>query len=103
MTRLPRSICVMLAVLWFPVVGISGEPRTAGKQPTGKVEVPSPNAESGSSSKVNPVEQPAQKNVQSRGLFSKKKKKKRGGGGGAHTEPPGQHDLKSNDAPASSR
>ena len=100
MTRVVRIICMVVGVLWLPVCGISGETGTTAEQPAGKREAQPPNGAksgSGSLSEGESVKQPNQKDVQSRGLFSKKKKKKTIGGASAHTEPKEHRNLQPDD------
>jgi hypothetical protein len=92
MRRIPRIICMMLAMLWLPVSGISGGTGITAKQPAEKRDAQTPNnsqSRTDSLSQGEPVKPLSQKenDVKSRGLFSKKKKKKTTGGGSAHTEP----------------
>ena len=100
-------ICMVLAILWLPADGISGEREIMAKQPAGKLEAQTPNdnkSRTDSLSKGEPVKPPSQKDVKSRGLFSKKKKKKKStGGGAAHTESEEPRNLQSDDVQSPSR
>lgn len=99
MTRLIHVyVCVMLAVLWLPVNGIAGEAATTIEKSTGTSEAgsrTSSKSKTGSLSQGKATKKSDQKDMQSRGLFSKKKKKKPVGGAAGHAESSSQEDLPS--------
>ena len=81
------TISVMLAIFWLPVTGMGDETGTMAKQPAAETSSPSGTTPStGSMSKDKSVKKPDQKDIQSRGLFSKKKKKQVGGSAGQSPE-----------------
>lgn len=86
---------VVLAVLWMPAGGFSEDKgimggRSSDGQATNKSVDPAMPRDL--RSRGESVKQPAQGDVQTRGLFSRKKKKLAGGAAG-HTESSGQGDL----------
>ena len=83
-----RMTCLIMPVLVVPAYS-SSETAETTKQRAGNREGPPPTGPKTGTSSVSqgePDKQAAQKDVKSRGLFSKKKKKKSTGGGSAHSE-----------------
>jgi hypothetical protein len=100
-----RMTCVMLPVLCLPLYG-SGETVETAKQPVGNREAQPPSdAQKGTSSfsEGESVKPPSEKDVKSRGLFSKKKKKKKTGGGSAYSDSPEHRNVQPDDAHVPSR
>jgi hypothetical protein len=78
MTLHPISLCLVVAILWLPSVGVAGD---VPNQSIATQETP-PKSGTPSASKEKPAKKPDQNDVQSRGLFQKKKKKQKGGSAG---------------------
>lgn len=89
---------IMFAVLVTPMSGIAGESGTSAQPPQA---APNPGAKALSQGET--VKKTDEKDVQTRGLFSKKKKKKPVGGAAGHSQPPEQTDPPIHDQPGAAR
>lgn len=103
MRRFARILSgVMLTMLCMPMTGIASD-AGAAKQLVGTQEAAGSSSWTGARSTGEAVKKSDQRDVQSRGLFSKKKKKKPVGGAAGHSQPSEQTDRAQHDGLSDSK